>query len=141
MSLIALENDRQRQDLERYSNQDGKYDTTYQNFDNTQTSPGWNRREMMFDDMRAMPMSVDSVMPASRSSNALFGASKAAEMQLGSTSSPSLGGAVVGLSSGRNSEGGSILQIIAIIILFPVMAWYVLRKKKPQAAPVVKKPE
>jgi len=105
VSLIALENDRQRQDLERYSNQDGKYDTTYQNFDNTQTSPGWNRREMMFDDMRAMPMAVDSVMPASRSSNALFGASKAAEMQLGSTS--------MGMDLQLGSSNSSIGRLIS----------------------------
>ncbi len=44
MSLIALENDQQRRDLERYSNQEDKYDTSYQNFDNTSNSPEWNRR-------------------------------------------------------------------------------------------------
>jgi hypothetical protein len=46
MSLIALENDQQRRDLERYSNQEDKYDTNYQNFDNTSTNnaPRWEGR-------------------------------------------------------------------------------------------------
>ncbi len=46
MSLIALENDQQRRDLERYSNQGDKYDTDYQNFDNTSTNnaPRWESR-------------------------------------------------------------------------------------------------
>jgi hypothetical protein len=37
-SLIALENDNQRADLERYSQQEDKYDTTYQNFTNESSS-------------------------------------------------------------------------------------------------------
>jgi len=43
VSLIALENDTQRADLERYSGQEDKYDTTYQNFTND-PSPQWNSR-------------------------------------------------------------------------------------------------
>ena len=50
-SLIALENDRQKADLERYSAQSGKYDTTYENFDNT-SSPDrtFSRSELLFND-------------------------------------------------------------------------------------------
>jgi hypothetical protein len=59
MSLIALETAQQMRDLERYSNQNDKYDTTYQNFNNTNQggSPQWNRREIILDDME-MPRAV-----------------------------------------------------------------------------------
>lgn len=39
VSLIALENDRQRADLERYSQGSDKYDTNYENFSNESDTP------------------------------------------------------------------------------------------------------
>lgn len=38
-SLIALETDRQRADLERYSEQEDKYDTKYENFTGNPSTP------------------------------------------------------------------------------------------------------
>ena len=39
VSLIALESDRQRADLERYSEYSDKYDTNYENFSNETAMP------------------------------------------------------------------------------------------------------
>lgn len=108
MSLIALENDRQRQDLEQYSNQSNKYDTTYQNFDNTQSSPGWNGREMI-----PVPASNRVMYDASpsetisrrSSSDTLFGATKSASMDIrGGASSFDLNSSSTNLISGASSS-------------------------------------
>jgi len=39
VSLIALESDKQRNDLERYSEGSDKYDTNYENFSNESNTP------------------------------------------------------------------------------------------------------
>ena len=98
MSLIALETAQQMRDLERYSNQNDKYDTTYQNFNNTNQggSPQWNRREIMIDAMPTIDpgfsIELSSLEPASvsssrTSSDTLFGMnSKATANSIGSSS-------------------------------------------------------
>ena len=152
MSLIALENDQQRRDLERYSNQEDKYDTSYQNFDNTSNSPEWNRR-WTTSDIRpwnfTMELSnLDAVTTASRSpsrwADSMFSLSSksTSTMSINSSSADiSITGGTTRLLSWGGGGGGGLLQIVAIIILFPVIAWYVLRKKKPKAENEVKKEE
>lgn len=144
MSLIALENDRQRSDLERYSNQDNKYDTTYQNFDSTQSSPVWNRREMiavpasnrtMFDASSSMESIEIQSTPRRSSSNVMFGSTKSASMgiQGGSANSLSLqAGNITPLSEVTNFGGtrGSFFQFFGILLLIPIGIWYFIRKKK-----------
>ncbi len=113
VSLIALENDRQRADLERYSMGSDKYDTTYENFSNENISQG-----------RWIPSIAISEWAD------LFWASKV------STSS-SIDAMVPGINTLRTWSSGVskwssnewILQYIIVIISFPIIAWFVLHRK------------
>ena len=68
VSLIALESDKQRNDLERYSQGSDKYDTNYENFSNENNTPqSLSRRSDLF--------ARDSIS-AGAPSNDLFGAQK-----------------------------------------------------------------
>ena len=59
VSLIALETDRQKADLERYSEQEDKYDTKYENFASESPAPMFERGVMDNDSMmRAQSMSI-----------------------------------------------------------------------------------
>jgi hypothetical protein len=66
MSLIALENDQQRRDLERYSNEDDKYDTDYQNFNNTASPPSWEGGRRAFSEERSIATPVQINMMDTR---------------------------------------------------------------------------
>ena len=120
-SLIALETDSQRADLERYSEQEDKYDTKYENFASESPAPMFERGVMDNDSMmRAQSMSIWT----SKSVGTFNNWGYADGLKLGSSSSSS----ALSLGSSSISSGG-IVQYIIVIILFPLIAWFVLRRK------------
>lgn len=123
VSLIALENDRQRADLERYSEGSDKYDTNYENFSNEGIPLG-----------RWIP-----IMVTSERNSSMFWSEK--------VSTSAMDYSNVGVSMDRSTSlrswntwgwatNGWMLQYIIVIIGFPIIAWFVLRRK-----PKAKKPE
>lgn len=131
VSLIALETDRQKADLERYSEQEDKYDTKYENFIGESPAPMFGRGVMNNDSMiRAQSMSIWT----SKSVGSFNNWGYADSLKLGS-SSPS---SALSLGSSGSSSGGGTLQYIIAILCFPLIAWFVLRRK-PKAKVETKK--
>lgn len=122
MSLIALETEEQRRDLERYSEQEDKYDTKYENFTSESPSPIFDRRQMM-DDRMMGPQSMS--IWTSKSSQTFNNAGYTDGLKLWSSSSSN----ALSFGSSSSSENTSMLQYIIVIILFPLIAWFVLRRQ------------
>ncbi len=123
-SLIALESDNQRADLERYSQQEDKYDTTYQNFTNESSRD--------FDRGSFSTMNIeDGFSPAVEanlmwSSENLFWEESSIEW---SSLSAQTSTDSYNLDMGSNSNGRFIKYIIASLF-FPLIAWFILRRKQ-----------
>jgi hypothetical protein len=116
-SLIALENDNQRADLERYSQQEDKYDTTYQNFTNESSSNFEWRSNTRFDSL------ID--VEIKWSSASIFWEESAMEF---SSLSAQTSADNYNLAMGSNTSGRFIQYVIALL-LFPLIAWFILRRK------------
>lgn len=105
VSLIALQNDFQRNQLDQYSQNSDKYDTTYDNLSNAESN-SWNRRS---------------------GGCGLFGCNKATSdsksLSIGSQWSSGL------LSNSFWWSSWRMTQYIVVIIGFPLIAWFVLRRK------------
>lgn len=118
VSLIALESDKQRNDLERYSQGSDKYDTNYENFSNENNAPQtWSRS--------SSPFGWNSITTSSVSSNDLFSSDKVSTKSGMNESSTLLRSWSISSWSNRSW----ILQYIVVIIGFPLIAWFVLRRK------------
>jgi hypothetical protein len=123
-SLIALETEWQKQNLDIYSQQSDRYETKYENFSNdgqvTTTRRGIRPMEME----RAMaPQSIGA-----SNANMMFGTAKSTSL---SVSSDTLWGmSNWSISWGYSSSAkASMVQYIIAIVLFPLIAWFVLRRK------------
>ena len=137
-SLIALETDSQRADLKRYSQQDDKYDTQYENFANTNmppNSPRFDRQEIIVDDMIMSPQGISMSTPNSN----LFGAKRSTSLSVWNNSLKGEGMSLDAWSSSGNSSVW-LMQYIIALIFFPLIAWFVLRRK-PKAKIEEKKKE
>ena len=114
-SLIALETDSQRADLERYSQQDDKYDTQYENFANTNMPPN----SAIFEGDFGI-------------SNSFWGDSFDRETRTKSDFVSNASTLSTWSISGNSSSGNSsiwLMQYIIALIFFPLIAWFVLRRK------------
>jgi Vault protein inter-alpha-trypsin domain len=113
VSLIALENDSQRADLEKYSQGSDKYDTTYVTFSNENSMiQSWSRRWVWF--------GWDSVSLKSRSSNNSLDSESSWFWQTSSIAS---------WTKSIWSNDTWILHYIIVLMSFPLIAWFILSRK------------
>ncbi len=122
VSLIALETERQKQDLERYSGNSDKYDTNYENFETDWVS------------MRSFDGFRDITIGSTKSEPALFWGDSVMSSQSLWVENTSFG------ILGNSRSGVGLIQYIVIILCFPLISWFLLRKKsktgKETASPI-----
>ncbi len=111
-SLIALVNDQQRADLEQYSQHEDKYDTDYENL-SPDTSGGFGWGPTVMRKWSALEMSSPESLG--------FDDVRASPQSVWSDMS------TVSKVSRWSPEW--ILPYILVVILFPLIAWFVLRRK------------